>query len=97
MCVKKKKGNANEYIVDATFEGSGRGEKAEGKNDVYVGSCAVHTLIAFFFERATDVGERERYRGGIDGVFELAPFRVCKAALSPSSEFFFFLRARNYG
>lgn len=50
MCVKKKKkGNANEYIVDATFEGSGRGEKAEGKNDVYVGSCAVHTLIAFFF------------------------------------------------
>lgn len=34
--------------------------------------------------------ERERYRGGSDGVFELAPFRVCKAALSPSSHLFFF-------
>lgn len=95
MCRKeKKKGNANEHIVDATFEGSGRGEKAEGRNDVYVGSCAVHTLTAFFFfERATDVGERERYRGGIDGVFELAPFRVCKAALSPSSDLFFFFKS----
>lgn len=91
MCVKKKKKEMLTSILSMLHlkvQVVGKRQRAKTMC-MWVPVLFTH-LSLFFFERATDVGERERYRGGIDGVFELAPFRVCKAALSPSSDLFFF-------